>query len=219
MSGLIVGTYVFQLIVTDNNGAADSDEVSIQVNAAVNKINLAPVAQAGSDTTIYMPAGVFVLNASASYDPDGNITTYQWQEISGPNTAIASSMNGSQVDVSNLQEGTYQFELTVTDNQGTQSTATIKIAVDKGSGGSDQLLVFPNPAHDVLNTRITSVVSGTVRMVVYDMNGKMVLSGEAEKPADQFEKSLNVSGLSSGMYTIQVNIANRKTMVTKFIKR
>ena len=218
-TGLIVGTYIFQLVVTDNNGATDADEVTIQVNAAPKKINLAPVAQPGSDTTIYMPAGSYVLNASASYDPDGNITTYQWQEISGPNTAIASSMNGSEVDITDLQEGLYQFELTVTDNQGATSTATIKIAVDKGSGGFDQLLVFPNPAHDVLNSRITSVVTGTVRLVVYDMNGKMVMSGEAEKSTDQLEKSLNVSGLAAGMYTIQVNIANRKTLVTKFIKR
>jgi hypothetical protein len=56
-------------------------------------------------------------------------------------------------------------------------------------------------------------------LVVYDMNGKMVMSGEAEKSTDQLEKSLNVSGLAAGMYTIQVNIANRKTLVTKFIKR
>ena len=55
-TALITGTYVFQLIVTDNNGATDADQVTIQVNPAVNKINLAPVAQAGQDTTIYMPA-------------------------------------------------------------------------------------------------------------------------------------------------------------------
>ena len=32
VTGLIVGTYVFQLMVTDNNGASDTDEVTIQVN-------------------------------------------------------------------------------------------------------------------------------------------------------------------------------------------
>ena len=160
-----------------------------------------------------------MLNASASYDPDGNITNYQWQEISGPNTAITSSVSNSVVDLSNLQEGVYEFQLTVTDNLGAESTATIKIAVDKGSSGSDQLLVFPSPANDMLSSRVTSAVNGTVHMVVYDMNGKMVMSGESEKSTDQLEKSLNVSGLAAGMYTIQIIIANRKTMVTKFIKR
>ncbi len=105
LSGLIVGTYVFQLLVTDNNGASNTDQVTIQVNPAVNKINQSPVALAGSDTTIYLPANGIVLNASRSYDPDGNITSYQWQEISGPNTAVASTMNGSTLDISDLQEG------------------------------------------------------------------------------------------------------------------
>jgi hypothetical protein len=216
---LIVGTYVFQLLVTDNNGVSDSDQVTIQVNAAVNKINEAPVAWAGSDTTIYTPATLFILNASSSYDPDGNIASYQWQELSGPNEAIASPSSGSQIDVSDLQAGIYQFKVTVTDNQGATATATIKITVEKDPYSSDQLLVFPNPAHDVLNSRISSSITGTVRMVVYDISGRTVLNSESEKTTDLFEKPLNVSSLATGMYTIQVNIGNRKTLVTKFIKQ
>ena len=219
LSGLIVGTYVFQLLVTDNSGASNIDQVTIQVNPAVNKINLSPVALAGSDTTIYLPANGILLNASDSYDPDGNITAYQWQEISGPNTVVASSLNGSTVDISDLQEGVYQFQVTVTDNQGASSTAIVKISVDKGSGSNDQFTVFPNPVHDVLTGRITTTLSGTVRMIVYDMNGRTVLKAESEKTVDLFEKTLNVSGLAAGMYTIEVNIANRKTLVAKFIKR
>jgi hypothetical protein len=219
VSGLTPGSYTFQLTVTDNSGATNSDQVTVTVNAALNKIVQPPVAIAGSDTTIYLPVSSFLLNASNSYDPDGNIISYQWQEISGPNTAIASTMNSPQVDVSNLQQGIYQFLLTVTDNQGASSTATVKISVDKNSGSPDQFTVFPNPAQDILNSRINSPVNGTIRMVVYDMNGRQVMTDEAEKSVDLYEKSLNVSGLSSGMYLIQVNIANMKFLVTKFIKK
>jgi hypothetical protein len=219
VNGLVVGTYVFQLLVTDNNGTSNSDQVTIQVNAAVNKIDESPVAWAGTDTTIYMPASVFVLNASSSYDPDGSIASYQWQQLSGPNEAIASPSTGSRINVNDLQAGIYQFKLTVTDNQGATATATIKVTVEKNPYSTDQLIVFPNPAHDILNSRITSSITGTVRMIVYDVSGRTVLNSESEKSTDQFEKPLNVSGLASGMYTIQVNIANRKTLVTKFIKQ
>jgi Secretion system C-terminal sorting domain/PKD domain len=219
VTGLTPGTFTFQLTVTDNSGATNSDQVTVTVNPDVNKINLPPVAIAGSDTTIYLPVSSFLLNASNSYDPDGNIVSYQWLENSGPNTAVASSMNNPEVDLGNLQEGIYQFQLTVTDNEGASSTAVIKISVDKNSTPPDQFIVFPNPVQDILNGRINSSVNGTISMVVYDMNGRSVMADEAEKSADLYEKSLNVSALASGMYTIQVNISNMKFLVTKFIKK
>jgi Secretion system C-terminal sorting domain/PKD domain len=219
VSGLTPGSYTFQLTVTDDSGATSNDSVTVTVNPAINNTNQSPVAIAGSDTTIYLPASSFQLNASNSYDPDGNITSYQWQEISGPNTAAASSMNSPEVDLSGLEEGIYQFQLTVTDNQGASSTATVKITVDKNSGAPDQFTVFPNPAQDILNCRINSSLNGTIRMVVYDMIGRLVIADEAQKSVDLYEKSLNVSGLASGMYSIQVNIANMKFMITKFFKK
>jgi hypothetical protein len=218
VSGLIVGTYAFQLMVTDNNGSTSYDQVTVTVQPMVNKVNQMPVAFAGSDTVIYLPANAYLLNASDSYDPDGNIMSYQWQEISGPNTAVSSGMNSSQVYISNLQEGIYQFQLTVTDNEGGVSMALVKISVDKNSGSGDQLTVYPNPAHDLIQSRISCFMNGTIRVNVYDMNGKTVLTDQSEKSLDIFEKSLNISALASGMYTIQVSIANSKTLVTKFIK-
>jgi hypothetical protein len=51
------------------------------------------------------------------------------------------------------------------------------------------------------------------------MNGRIVLTDQTEKSLPVFEKTLNVSALASGMYTIQIIIGNHKTMVTKFIKQ
>jgi hypothetical protein len=128
-------------------------------------------------------------------------------------------MSGSQVDISNLQEGIYQFEVTVTDNQGATSTATVKIAVDKSPTGTNQILIYPNPAHDFTTIRISGLLNGTVRILVYDMSGKTVMNTEIEKTTFESEKIMNVSGLASGMYTVLITIANRQTLVSKFIKR
>ncbi|MEJ0083041.1 MAG: PKD domain-containing protein [Puia sp.] len=223
VSKLIVGQYVFELTVTDNNGSANSDQVTITVNPAAAKVNLLPVADAGSSDTIQLPTNTYTLNASGSMDPDGTIVSYHWQQVSGPNTASSSSMNNQVVTLSNLQAGEYAFQLTVTDNTGITSTATMNLTVEQGItqnnvSSTERFIVYPNPAHDVTTAKITSQVTGTVKITVYDMNGRQVLVAQTVKMDDVATKTLNISSLASGMYTVQISIGNKKTMVTKFIK-
>jgi PA14 domain/Secretion system C-terminal sorting domain/PKD domain len=217
-SGLVVGVYVFQLQVTDNDGATNTDQVTVNVLAQINKLNLPPVAIAGTDTTIYLPVETYTLNGQLSYDPDGAIVSYQWQEISGPNTAGSTTMNSAQADLTNLQAGSYEFQLTVTDNQGSTSTSMVKVSVDDASAQADGIILFPNPAHDVITGKITSATSGTVKVTVFDMNGRTVMTDESVKSLDVYEKTFNISTLSSGTYIVQVNIGYQKIMVAKFIK-
>ncbi len=216
-SQLIVGQYVFQLNVTDNNGATNSDQVTVTVNPAVSKVNLQPLANAGSNDTISLPTNTYTLNASLSNDPDGTIMSYAWQEVSGPNTVTSSTMDGPQIAIGNLQAGQYEFQVTVTDNDGATSTATVKLTVEQGVS-NDQLTLYPNPAHDVITGQITSDVTGTVKIYIYDVNGRMVLESEVEKSAKVISKTITISPLASALYTIQINIANQKIMVAKFIK-
>jgi hypothetical protein len=173
---------------------------------------------AGIDTTIYLPADTYTLNGQSSFDPDGTIVSYQWQQISGPNTAGSTSMNSAQVDLTNLQVGLYEFQLTVTDNQGSTSSSMLKVSVDDATSQGDQIILFPNPAHDVITGKITSAASGTVKVTVFDMNGRTVMTDQSVKSLDVYEKTLNISTLAAGMYTIQVNIGYRKVLVAKFIK-
>ncbi|HTB23971.1 MAG TPA: PKD domain-containing protein [Puia sp.] len=218
VSQLIVGQYVYQLTVTDNNGATNSDQVTITVNAGVAKVDQPPVANAGQSDTVTMPNNTYMLDASQSTDPDGTITSYQWQEIGGPNTVTSSTMNGAQVSISGLTVGQYEFQVTVTDNTGATATATMNLTVEPGLTSTDKLAVFPNPANNQIHEKITSAVTGTVKISVYDMNGRLVLSKQIDKSSETIYETMNVSSLASGMYTIQINIANQKTMVTKFIK-
>src|SRR5450759_4926064 len=80
VTGLVQGVYKFELKVTDNNGATGRDTMQVTVNAAAN---IAPVANAGSNSTITLPVNTTSLAGSGS-DVDGTVVTYVWTKISGP---------------------------------------------------------------------------------------------------------------------------------------
>jgi Tol biopolymer transport system component len=126
---LVAGTYKFELTVTDDKGASTKDTMMVTVDA-MTTINHAPVAHAGNDTTITVPANTANLDGSKSTDPDNNITSYQWTKISGPSSFNIGNANAVQTQLTNLVEGVYQFELKVTDAGGLVDKDTIQVTVN-----------------------------------------------------------------------------------------
>ena len=73
---LSAGTYLFELKVTDNEGATATDRVQLTVKAAAVVPNKAPVAYAGNDVTVQLPVNAAILFGSEA-DEDGTIKSYQ----------------------------------------------------------------------------------------------------------------------------------------------
>lgn len=111
------GDYEVTLVVTDNCGAVSSDSliVSIPIGVAGDSScdnNITPTAEAGSNQQ--GSTGVAVtLNGSASYDPDGAVTSYWWNYGDGqftgwqPNAIITHTYANA---------GTYTVRLWARDN-------------------------------------------------------------------------------------------------------
>ena len=93
--------------------------------------NKPPIAVAGSDQTITLPTDSVLLNGSASNDQDGRIIAWQWAKISGPASLNIVNANSVQPQATNLAEGVYQFELTVTDSLGLFDKDTTTVTVIK----------------------------------------------------------------------------------------
>ena len=85
-----------------------------------------PVAIAGPDRVEYSNV---TLDASASYDPDGNIVSYSWQIDQKEGTGYPLSVTGKTVNVSDLNKGFYNVVLTVVDNEGFFSTDDFVLAI------------------------------------------------------------------------------------------
>lgn len=91
---------------------------------------VAPTARAGNDTTLFFPFSTYVLNGEASRDPDFNIVSYTWRRINGPSLVNILLPRSVKSLVGNLtNEGTYEFELTVTDADNLSAKDTVKVTV------------------------------------------------------------------------------------------
>jgi len=126
---------------------SDTEANSIDVNqignaTLTNEGNIAPVADAGPDQAVD-EGDLVKLNGSNSLDTDGTITSYQWTQIKGTPVTLSDSAS-AQPDFTAPEVGSdgdeLTFQLSVTDNDGLQSTdecsVTIKNDSDDGDGSS-----------------------------------------------------------------------------------
>src|SRR4030095_1073568 len=105
--------------------------------------NKPPIAVAGSDRVITLPADSALLDGSASSDPDGTISEWLWKKITGPASFNIANTSAPKTVVKNLGVGTYQFELKVTDNGGLSAGDTVQITVQIGVTDSSQANLPP----------------------------------------------------------------------------
>jgi len=88
----------------------------------------APVADPGPSQTINTTSTV--LNSSGSYSPNGSITGYSWQQVSGPSAATIINAGSATATITNMQaNSSYSFQLTVTDVVGASGSAVTGITV------------------------------------------------------------------------------------------
>lgn len=132
-NGLVAGTYVFRLTVTDNSGKIAYDDVKVTMTTSTSTTTTsgAPIAVAGPDQSIplswkYMP----YLNATRSRDSDGGwIKSFKWTKISGPSAWFSPNSYTAETRAVGLVAGTYVFRVTVTDNNGKTAYDDVKVTM------------------------------------------------------------------------------------------
>lgn len=153
-------TYVLTLVVTDENGNQGSDTVEYQINP-VNEAPSALIEVTSPVISGSYPAGIEVaLDGSTSSDIDpadslDPIAAWRWQQTAGTDVLDNVSLDGDSIafvtpildDASSLS-----FELTVTDQEGAQDTATITLNVLSAS--ETQPIVDAGVDHQVYSGEI-----------------------------------------------------------------
>lgn len=209
LSGLVDGTYTYELKVTDNGWLSDLDTISIVVNTSTN---VPPTCSAGSNQTVTLPTASVNLNATES-DPDGSISSRLWTIDAAPSGSTANFSNNAIVNpsFSTMIEGTYTLRFTVTDNNSATCFSLVNITVN------------PAPVNDppVADAGATQEITLPLNMVTVSASGSTdsdgTIVGYLWEQLDDNDPvvfsaatsvSPNISGLKAGTYNFQVTVTD-----------
>ncbi|WP_158559118.1 PKD domain-containing protein [Deminuibacter soli] len=231
ISGLVEGTYGIELKVKDGIGVLASDTMYITVksaNAGKPPVTTpptttppettppvttppagtgGPVARAGDDINLQLPLNATTVYGNTSTDAYGTITSYKWRKVSGPATGTWDDSKGYKLLLTNLTEGTYVVELTVTDNNNKSDKDTMKVIV----AGANKTPVANAGKDQTINLPTTSVtLDGTGS---YDPDGTVakyywskITGPSSYNIASVTGSKTTVTGLVEGEYIFQLNI-------------
>src|SRR5918993_1562635 len=128
-------TFEFELDVRDNFGGISTESVSIDATS-----NTAPIADAGGNLQAIRGEQV-TLDGSASHDPDptGKIISYLWKSGEDNDGGAGLSLQNANQPVAVLSvplvqdDTTFEFTLTVTDDEGAAAEDTVEVKVKGNS--------------------------------------------------------------------------------------
>ncbi|WP_444942973.1 PKD domain-containing protein [Microbulbifer sp. ZKSA006] len=123
----VVQEMVFELEVEDDKGLKNSSKVTVSVGE-----NLPPVVLMDFPAASELAIGQeVILSANRSYDPDGTVVSYQWQQVPG----------GPRVELKKLDDGTVSFIVprTVAESGNYNSSVGFTIEIEDNGGTKSKL--------------------------------------------------------------------------------
>jgi hypothetical protein len=163
-----------------------------------------PIANAGADRNLTLPTNSITLLGSAS-DPVGIITSYAWSQISGPAQSTILSPLQQNTLLNNLVQGTYQFELKVTDNLGAIGRDTVQVTVNAAptSGGTSTRIEAESYTSMNGVAKESTTDAGGGQNVGYIDTGDWMDYSVTASAAGTYSVNLRVASPSGGQLQIQ----------------
>jgi hypothetical protein len=222
VTNLLEGNYQFVLTVQDNEGSIAKDTVKVIVNPKAEiPVVTPPTASAGKDTTILYPASTVTLAGTATKG-SAEIASYNWKQLSGPSESVINAADKPTAELTDLKEGTYEFELQVMDKNGAIGRDSVKVTVALGRLApqvNDTISVYPNPVHDITTADInTGRINTNVLITVTDISGKTIYKKQMLSTTENIKEQINMSNLTNGTYIITIFFDNVLRKSIKVVK-
>lgn len=183
-------------VSVDNSKTAEGDLTDLNVAYSIAQ-SLSPNATSGSYSTAALISGDPQLDAFDAYKPTVSSNTINV----GDNAAyLAEFPDGDlafnlRIHANTIDIGPYEY------NSAALSTDSFEI-------NSNSILVYPNPATDVVNVKTNQTIK---KITVFNVNGQKVLN-----VANQSQ--INIANLLTGMYFLSIK-TNQSTQNIKILKQ
>ena len=188
----VTKTFNFRVVTTDMNGASAEDTVTLTVLPTRNG---SPTADPGPDRTI-SELETTILYGAQSYDSDGEIASYSWNQVRG----IANTLSDANIDSpvfiapSVTQDTVFIYALTVTDNDGDSATKRVRIFVlnvmnvppvanagtDQHMSSGDQITLDGSQSYDI------DITAGGLTYTWMQQSGTIVSLSATDVPKPTF---------------------------------
>ena len=185
--------------------------VHVKLTPKISFGNQPPVADAGMNQSIYYPQNSVELNGSGSRDKDGEIISYAWTQVSGPNTAVLTNPNQVITQAQNLVLGDYKFRLTVQDDSLATGFSDVLVSVLPPEI-VDFHLTYPVDKAMVTDTRKPVLVGKLCRMLPTTrfllISHVVIMNGMLPKFIDRYTK---VGESTTNSFTMTTDLVDRWT--------
>jgi hypothetical protein len=180
------GTYT--VTGTDINGCSNTATQSITVNS-LPSVSMSPFISSVCDNT-----AAFALTGGS---PTGG-------------TYSGSFVSGGIFDPIAAGSGVYIITYTLTDSNtcSNSDTASINVDICSGINSPDDFFsfeVYPNPSNGVFNLAINKMTNADVRIFISDIQGKVIFESVDSNTNTQFNKEINLTKYSKGIYYIKLS--------------
>lgn len=197
------GTYNVTLTIVDSLGLTASDNCLVYVTSD----NLSPVADAGPDRRVDEGDDI-QFNGTASYDPDGNVTSYEW-DFDADTDSDGDGNPSNDIDAVGPapthtygDDGIFVVTLTVRDDYGADDSDIMNVTVDNVAPNISSFAPYVNAS---LFFRIAGEKWHNVEIHLYRDGmeiGYASITRYPGSPNDQMVELINLSVDLSGSYSI-----------------